>query len=75
MDTLAKLKEILSGILPETNLDSVCAETRLDKIEGLSSLNLVLALYEVEAVFGIVIDHPEDLVTVGDVMRLVPENE
>jgi len=64
---LDKLKEILSKVNREINMESVSTDTRLVEDLQLDSLAIMLFAMEIEAAFGFRFTEPVRFVTVGDV--------
>ncbi len=71
IDILAVLKTILAKNLPDTDLSGLTDDTKLNTIDGLTSLVLVMVLYDAENQFCISIDDPTDLKTIGDLLSYV----
>lgn len=64
---LEKLKELLSKVLPDVNMDSVTEETRLVDDLGFDSLALMMLSMEIEDAFGFKFTEFVRFETVGDV--------
>lgn len=64
---LDKLKEILGGINPEIDADTIDRETRLFDDLHLDSLSIMLFAMEIEAAFDFKFTETLKFTTVGDV--------
>ena len=70
---LDKLKEILSRVNREIDMNTVTEETRLVDDLALDSLSIMLFAMEIEAAFGFRFTEPVKFVTVGDVCKFLEE--
>lgn len=70
---LDKLKEILSRVNREIDMNTVSEETRLVDDLALDSLSIMLFAMEIEAAFGFRFTEPVKFVTVGDVCKFLEE--
>ena len=68
---LEKLKNILSKVNKDIDMDSVTVETRLIEDLCLDSLSIMLFAMEIEAAFGFRFTEPVKFVTVGDVCEFL----
>ncbi|MBP3495014.1 MAG: acyl carrier protein [Clostridia bacterium] len=66
---LTKLKEILSKVLPDTNMDEVTEDTRLFEDLGFDSLAIMMMSMEIEDAFGFRFTEFVKFETVGDVCK------
>lgn len=64
-----QLKEILSKVNKDIDMQSITEETRLVDDLGLDSLSIMLFAMEIEAAFGFRFTEPVKFVTVGEVCR------
>ena len=64
---LNKLKEILSKVLPETDMNTVTEDTRLIEDLGFDSLAIMMMSMEIEDAFGFRFTEFVRFETVGDV--------
>lgn len=64
-----QLKEILSKVNKDIDMQSITEETRLIDDLGLDSLSIMLFAMEIEAAFGFRFTEPVKFVTVGEVCR------
>ncbi len=70
---LTKLKEVLSRVLPDTNMDDVTEETRLFDDLGFDSLAIMMMSMEIEDAFGFRFTEFVKFETVGDVCKYLSE--
>ncbi len=68
---LEKLKEVIGRVLPDTDVDSVDASTRLVEDLGFDSLALMMMSMEIENRFGFRFTEFVKFETVGDVCEYV----
>ena len=66
-----ELKAILREISPQTNLDKVTEDTRLQQDLGMNSLSLMLVAMAIEDRYHIELDETANFQTVGDVVRYI----
>ena len=64
-----QLKEILSKVNKDIDIQSITEDTRLVDDLGLDSLSIMLFAMEIEAAFGFRFTEPVKFVTVGEVCR------
>jgi acyl carrier protein len=64
-----QLKEILSKVNKDIDMQSITEDTRLVDDLGLDSLSIMLFAMEIEAAFGFRFTEPVKFVTVGEVCR------
>lgn len=64
-----QLKEILSKVNKDIDMQSITEETRLVDDLGLDSLSIMLFAMEIEAAFGFRFTEPVKFVTVGEVCK------
>ena len=68
---LEKLKELMKGVNPDTNLDNVTLETKLIDDLHFDSLGMMMFAMAIEDEFGISFDEPMNFVTVKDVVDFI----
>lgn len=64
-----QLKEILSKVNKDIDMQSITEDTRLVDDLGLDSLSIMMFAMEIEAAFGFRFTEPVKFVTVGEVCR------
>lgn len=64
-----QLKEILSKVNKDIDMQSITEDTRLVDDLGLDSLSIMLFAMEIEAAFGFRFTEPVKFVTVGEVCK------
>lgn len=72
---LERLKEILSKVNREINMEGVTLETKLIDDLGLDSLSIMLFAMEIEVAFGFRFTEPVKFETVGDVCEFLEKRE
>ena len=72
---LEKLKELMKGVNPDTNLDNVTLETKLIDDLHFDSLGMMMFAMAIEDEFGISFDEPMNFVTVKDVVDFIEANQ
>ena len=65
---------IMQKNLPEADLSAVTADTKINSIEELTSLELVMILYDAETDFGVQINDPSGFLTVGDICAFIAKS-
>lgn len=70
-----QLKEILSKVNKDIDMQSITEETRLVDDLGLDSLSIMLFAMEIEAAFGFRFTEPVKFVTVGEVCKYLEERK
>ena len=68
---LEKLKELMKGVNPDTNLDKVTLDTKLIDDLHFDSLGIMMFAMAIEDEFGISFDEPMNFVTVKDVIDFI----
>ncbi len=68
---LEKLKELMKGVNPDTNLDNVTLDTKLIDDLHFDSLGIMMFAMAIEDEFGISFDEPMNFVTVKDVIDFI----
>jgi len=68
---LEKLKQLMSGVNPDINLDNVTLETKLIDDLHFDSLGMMMFAMAIEDEFGISFDEPMNFVTVKDVVDFI----
>lgn len=64
---LRKVKEIIQGILPDTDLSKITENTRFTEDLCFDSINMMMFSVELEEAFGFKFSHAVVFETVGDV--------
>ena len=68
---LEKLKELMRGVNPDINLDSVTLDTKLIDDLHFDSLGMMMFAMAIEDENGISFDEPMNFVTVKDVVDFI----
>ena len=68
---LERLKELMKGVNPDVNLDSVTLDTKLIDDLHFDSLGIMMFAMAIEDEFGISFDEPMNFVTVKDVIEFI----
>lgn len=68
---LEKLKKLMKGVNPDTNLDNVTLETKLIDDLHFDSLGMMMFAMAIEDEFGISFDEPMNFATVNDVINYI----
>ena len=68
---LEKLKELMKGVNPDTNLDNVTLDTKLIDDLHFDSLGMMMFAMAIEDEFGISFDEPMNFITVKDVIDFI----
>ena len=72
---LEKLKQLMKGVNPDTNLDNVTLETKLVEDLHFDSLGIMMFAMAIEDEFGISFDEPMNFVTVKDVVDFIESQQ
>ena len=72
---LERLKKLMQGVNPDTNLDTVTLETKLIEDLHFDSLGMMMFAMAIEDEFGITFDEPMNFVTVKDVIDFIEANQ
>ena len=72
---LEKLKQLMKGVNPDTDLDNVTLETKLIDDLHFDSLGMMMFAMAIEDEFGITFDEPMNFVTVKDVVDYIEANK
>ena len=72
---LERLKKLMQGVNPDTNLDNVTLETKLIEDLHFDSLGMMMFAMAIEDEFGITFDEPMNFVTVKDVIDFIKANQ
>ena len=72
---LEKLKKLMQGVNPDTNLDNVTLETKLIDDLHFDSLGMMMFAMAIEDEFGITFDEPMNFNTVKDVVDFIEANQ
>ena len=70
-----KLKDILLGIVPETNTAAITPDSKLMDDLGLNSMSMMLIALEIEEAFGFEFDELVQISTVGEMMNYIASRE
>ena len=66
-----KLKQILQRVAPHTEMDLIRPETMLTSDLGLTSMDMIMLVMEIEDEFGFQFEDDVNFQTVGDVCRYI----
>ena len=72
---LEKLKQLMKGVNPDTNLDNVTLETKLIEDLHFDSLGIMMFAMAIEDEFGVAFDEPMNFVTVKDVIDYIESQQ
>ena len=72
---LEKLKQLMKGVNPDTNLDNVTLETKLIEDLHFDSLGIMMFAMAIEDEFGVAFDEPMNFVTVKDVVDYIESQQ
>ena len=70
---LEKLKQIVSNVAPQTDLTTITESTRLTEDLGLTSIDFLVLMMEIEQEYGFEFTGTESFSTVGEVMSYIQE--
>jgi len=70
---LEKLKQIVSNVAPQTDLTTITESTRLTEDLGLTSIDFLVLMMEIEQEYGFEFNGTESFSTVGEVMSYIQE--
>ena len=68
-----ELIDILLRTAPDTDISNLSAESRLKADLGLTSLDFIMIMFEIQDKFGVKFTGEESFETVGDVLRFLQE--
>ena len=69
-----ELIDILLRTAPDTDVSKLTAESRLKTDLGLTSLDFIMIMFEIQDKYGVTFTGEEAFETVGDVIRFLQEN-
>ena len=69
-----ELIDILLKTAPDTDVSKLTAESRLKTDLGLTSLDFIMIMFEIQDKYGVTFTGEEAFETVGDVIRFLQEN-
>ena len=69
-----ELIDILLRTAPDTDISGITAESRLKADLGLTSLDFIMLMFEIQDKYGVTFTGEEAFETVGDVIRFLQEN-
>jgi acyl carrier protein len=69
-----ELIDILLRTAPDTDISNLSAESRLKADLGLTSLDFIMIMFEIQDKYGVTFTGEEAFETVGDVIRFLQEN-
>jgi acyl carrier protein len=68
------LIDILLRTAPDTDISKITTESRLKADLGLTSLDFIMIMFEIQDKYGVTFTGEESFDTVGDVLRFLQEN-
>jgi acyl carrier protein len=68
-----ELIDILLRTAPDTDISNLSAESRLKADLGLTSLDFIMIMFEIQDQYGVTLTGEENFETVGDVIRFLQE--
>ena len=68
-----ELIDILLKTAPDTDISKLTAESRLKADLGLTSLDFIMIMFEIQDKYGVTFTGKESFETVGDVLRFLQE--
>ena len=68
-----ELIDILLRTAPDTDISKLTAESRLKADLGLTSLDFIMIMFEIQDQYGVTLPGEENFETVGDVIRFLQE--
>ena len=69
-----ELIDILLRTAPDTDISKLTAESRLKADLGLTSLDFIMIMFEIQDQYGVTFTGNEYFETIGDVVRFMQEN-
>ena len=69
-----ELIDILLRTAPDTDISKLTNETRLKADLGLTSLDFIMIMFEIQDQYGVTFTGNESFETIGDVVRFLQEN-
>ena len=68
------LIDILLRTAPDTDISKITTKSRLKADLGLTSLDFIMIMFEIQDKYGVTFTGEESFDTVGDVIRFLQEN-
>jgi len=69
-----ELIDILLRTAPDTDISKLTADSRLKADLGLTSLDLIMIMFEIQDKYGVTFTGEESFETVGEMLRFLEEN-
>ena len=69
-----ELIDILLRTAPDTDISKLTADSRLKADLGLSSLDFIMIMFEIQDKYGVTFTGEESFETVGEMLRFLEEN-
>lgn len=69
-----ELIDILLRTAPETDISKLTADSRLKADLGLTSLDFIMIMFEIQDKYGVTFTGEESFETVGEMLRFLEEN-
>ena len=69
-----ELIDILLRTAPDTDISKLTNESRLKADLGLTSLDFIMIMFEIQDKYGVTFTGNESFETIGDVIRFLQEN-
>ena len=69
-----ELIDILLRTAPDTDISKLTNETRLKADLGLTSLDFIMIMFEIQDKYGVTFTGEESFETVGEMLRFLEEN-
>ena len=69
-----ELIDILLRTAPDTDISNITTESRLKADLGLTSLDFIMIMFEIQDQYGVTFTGNESFETIGDVVRFLQEN-
>ena len=69
-----ELIDILLRTAPDTDISNITTESRLKADLGLTSLDFIMIMFEIQDKYGVTFTGNESFETIGDVIRFLQEN-
>ena len=69
-----ELIDILRRTAPDTDISKLTADSRLKADLGLTSLDFIIIMFEIQDKYGVTFTGEESFETVGEMLRFLEEN-
>ena len=69
-----ELIDILLRTAPDTDISTLTADSRLKADLGLTSLDFIMIMFEIQDKYGVTFTGEESFETVGEMLRFLEEN-